>query len=100
MGLEIGPGTKPAAASQRRQDGHLQTLEFATFDEHTSQVDAGEDESDARGTRLSVLSQGIRTGGSGIRLFWRTTKRERESAPHRDPRRHQKNGDACGCEGL
>ena len=57
MGLEMGPGRKSAAALQRQHDEHLQTLEFATCGEHTKQVDAGEDESDARGTRLGVLSQ-------------------------------------------
>ena len=70
MGLEMGPGTKPAAASQRRQDGHLQTLEPATCDEHTKQLDTGEDESDTRGTRHGVLSQGSTTGGSGNCLFY------------------------------
>ena len=35
MGLEMRPGTKSAAASQRRQDGHLQTLKSTMCGEHT-----------------------------------------------------------------
>ena len=69
MGLEMGPGTKSAAALQRQQDGHLRTLKSNMSDEHTKQVDAGEDESDTRGTRYDVLSQGSRTGGDGNSLF-------------------------------
>ena len=65
MGLEMGPGTKSAAALQRQQDGHLQTLKSTTSDEHTKQMDAGENESGTRGTRYGVLSQGSRTGGGG-----------------------------------
>ena len=50
----MGPGTTPAAASQRQQDGHLQTFESTTSGEHNEQVDADEDGSDSRGTRYGI----------------------------------------------
>ena len=69
MGLETGPRTKSAAALERREDGHLRTLKSTTSDEHTKQVDAGEDESDTRGMRYGLLSRGSRTGSDGNSLF-------------------------------
>ena len=90
MRLEMGPGTKPAAASQRQQDGHLQTFESTTSGEHTQQVNAHKDESDARGTRHGMLSEGSRIGGSGNNLLNRITRRE--SAPYGDQEGHQRKG--------
>ena len=65
MRLEMGSEPKPAATLQRRQDGYLQTLESAENSKHTELVDADEDESEFRGTRDGVFSEGSRTGGSG-----------------------------------
>ena len=76
MGLEMGPGTKPAAASQRGQYGYLQTFESTTCGEHTKQVDADEDESDSQGTRHGMFSEGGRNCGRGNNLLNETTKRK------------------------
>ena len=67
MGRDMGLGSKPATAPQRRHTGQLQNIESATSGEHIEQDDVAGDESDS--PRYGTFIERSRTGGSGNSLL-------------------------------